>query len=258
MNLHLIGYIDPAGLDILISMLEMLSQLDALRISIDVGGFLSRSLSVPNRLFPTLKNLSNLRDIYVNFAPGYREPYSVTYERSQVMDSILPLPSLETVFLDGVNLPITMPGALRYETTWRQVTSLSMPFHRAWIHTLVDFARLPNLQHLTLELSLSTDFAGETESDDSSQDGDRHPVGVKLNTLEGSANSRLFGKQGVKDPLARRETDELARRILTTWPNLQRVVWPIVGIPATELEGIKLLNLQITEPWRTNRSDCFW
>ncbi|KAG8697958.1 hypothetical protein FRC09_007544 [Ceratobasidium sp. 395] len=104
-----------------------------------------------------------------------------------------------------------MPSALRHENTWRQVASLSMPFHRAWVHTLFDFTRLPNLQHLTLELDFSTDFAEETRSNDSNEDGDRHPVGIKLNTLEGSANSRLFGKQGAIDPLARRGTDELAR-----------------------------------------------
>ncbi|KAG8771953.1 hypothetical protein FRC12_003318 [Ceratobasidium sp. 428] len=255
MNLHLIGYIDPAGLDVLISMLEMLSRLDVLRISIDVGGFLSRSLSVPNRLFPTLKSLSNLRDIYVNFAPGYREPHSMTYERSPVMDSILSLPSLETVCLDGVDLPIAMPGALRYETTWQLVTSLSMPFHRARIDTLFDFSRLPNLQHLTLELELSTDFSEETGRNDGDEDGDEHLVGIKLNTLEGGANSRLFGKQDAIDPLARRETDELARRLSAIWPNLRYVVWPTLGIPATELEGIRLLNLQIAEPRRINGSD---
>ncbi|KAG8752660.1 hypothetical protein FRC12_011844 [Ceratobasidium sp. 428] len=255
MSLYLIGYVDPAGVDILISMFEVLSRLDALRISIGVDGFLSRRLLVPNRLFPALKNLSNLRGIYVNFAPGHGEPYSMTHEQSQMVDPILLLPSLETVCLDKVNFPIAMPSALRHENTWRQVASLSMPFHRAWVHTLFDFTRLPNLQHLTLELDFSTDFAEETRSNDSNEDGDRHPVGIKLNTLEGSANSRLFGKQGAIDPLARRGTDELARRLLAIWPNLRRVVWPTVGIPATELEGIKLLNLQITEPWRINGSD---
>ncbi|KAG9118728.1 hypothetical protein FRC07_006622 [Ceratobasidium sp. 392] len=128
---------------------------------------------------------------------------------STVLDSILPLHNLETVCLDWVYFVSAIPEGLQRKTTWRQVTYLSMPSHRAWVHTMFDFARLPNLQHLVLELGLSTDFPDE--SSDSDEDGQEKPVGLKLHTLEGGFNSRLFGRRDGEDPLARRQTNELAR-----------------------------------------------
>ncbi|KAG8771951.1 hypothetical protein FRC12_003316 [Ceratobasidium sp. 428] len=199
-------------------MLEMLSQLDTLRISICAGRFLPRDTSEHNRLFLPLKNLSNLRNIHVNYAPGQEAPFFIMQKNPQLIQPILPLPSLETVHLHGVNLSLVMSNALRCETTWRQVTYLCIPFHCVWVHTLSDFARLPNLQHLTLQLILSTDFSGEARGHVSDENGNEHPVGVKLNVLEGSAGSRLFGKQGAISSLARRETDELARQLLKFSP----------------------------------------
>ncbi|KAG9096930.1 hypothetical protein FRC06_008181 [Ceratobasidium sp. 370] len=200
-----------------------------------INEYTSTTDPLPARLFTLLKDLSYLQDLYINFSPAVMDPHFIMGECPQVMDPILPL-ALESVTLDWVYLPAAIPNGLKLETPWRKVSYL-----------------LPNLRHLVLHLGLSTPFPDES---DNSDDGDLDkPVGLVLQTLEGSAESRLFGKRGEEDQNARRDTNELARRLLSIWPNLRRVMWPAARVSVPELEGIALLNLQIGEPWRISSSD---
>ncbi|KAG9096931.1 hypothetical protein FRC06_008182 [Ceratobasidium sp. 370] len=234
LTLHLKESIDSIEVETLMHMIPVLRQLTRLEFFMEMYDTITNENSwVQSRFLPSLKGLQYLQDLHINFNPEGDRHRIILHGGRKLMDSITSLP-LETVCLDQVDLGYPVPYGIK--TGWRQVTHLSIPFQRVHTQELPAFARLPNLQHLTLTLVLSTELSDDSDdSDDYFYIG--RSVGPRLHTLGGSGGSRIFCRID--------EIDELARILLSFWPNLRRVLWSSTEAPESDLECVALLNQRL-------------
>lgn len=154
-------------------------------------------------LFPALVNIPHLCDLTIDI--GDCPPWPRTIINPSVLNILSTLP-LQSVTLAGMQCPLdSWPD--NFMTAWPLVTKLSLPDQGVTVDQLSHFAALPKLEYLQVRLALRR--PSTTVCSLSSR--------APLHTLESST------KFIDKDPSA---VDDIARLLLSYWPNLAQVAWP--------------------------------
>ncbi|QRV81398.1 hypothetical protein RhiJN_09413 [Ceratobasidium sp. AG-Ba] len=181
-------------------------------------------------LFPLLGRLSSIQHFYINPSGAKHEsPLILSFGDQIVVDSLASM-SLKTIRLDWTMFALPILDLVEpfpdLKSRWAHVTYLYMPMQPISTHQLPCFAALPNLEHLVVILAISNHFGSEHHFD--------KPIAVAFQVLEGSIDSIISLKP--------EEMDATARFILSLWPNISRIVWPVKYYVESQLNLVRLLN----------------
>ncbi|CAE6491407.1 unnamed protein product [Rhizoctonia solani] len=178
-----------------------------------------------NLLSTIAENNPNLQHLYINFSLcDSCEDEPCNLGNIELLEGLSMLP-LKTVTLKSAWFGPYDPDVYGYITdALPEVIELRMPAQPASVQELAKFAQLPSLQHLVLDLDLTSGPEWDLPP--------AGPVGLALHTLETEGSCILLG-----------DLVSLAKSLLLLWPNLQRVVCPDDGIPS----GTKLIRSTLME-----------
>ncbi|CUA76192.1 hypothetical protein RSOLAG22IIIB_12106 [Rhizoctonia solani] len=158
------------------------------------------------KTFGGLRNASCLRELHVTFPiqPEEGERPMNAYDSIEKMGPHL---SLEHIHISGIRINRDHCFIRKLAALWPNVRTLSMPSQSASLKELEEFARLPSLRHLTVNLSLKyPDYVTRP-------DFERGP----LKTLKSSGPVRLSTSY--------KDLSLSANALLVLWPSLERVSW---------------------------------